>query len=220
MSSATEPVPGRCGARTRGEEEGYCTRFPETGRTRCRLHGGATPRVRVQATAETRARLQELLDDPDLLEARGAVALSQLGLERIALDPDDAEVEMHARMVRRKLKRPEEDESGTPIPLSELELARSRAILLGERTATLIEAAHMHGKTVATAAKQERTADLLVRATLPVMSRFSERLVGIVRKYLPPTQQAAFLAEVRKAMDDVTAEVFQLGTDTDTKRSD
>lgn len=218
--SSPEPIPGRCGARTRGDEPGYCARFPESGRTRCRLHGGATPRVHVRASPETKARLAELLADPDLLEARAAVALSQLGVERLALDPEDFEIELYAHQVRRKLHLPEEDAEGNPLPLSEIELARARVVLVGERTQALIEASHMHGKTVSTAAKQERTADLLVRATVPVFTRFSERVVGIVRRFLSPTQQAAFLQELRKAMDDSTAEVFQLGMDADAKRTD
>lgn len=41
----TEPQPGKCGARLRkSNPPRYCRRPPLKGRTRCKLHGGATPR--------------------------------------------------------------------------------------------------------------------------------------------------------------------------------
>ncbi|HAF11090.1 MAG TPA: hypothetical protein DCK98_13555 [Chloroflexi bacterium] len=36
-------IDGRCGARLRGKPGVYCKRFPEPRRSRCRLHGGASP---------------------------------------------------------------------------------------------------------------------------------------------------------------------------------
>jgi len=38
-SGSPQPIPGRCNARTRGG--GYCQNPPVTGKTRCRMHGGA-----------------------------------------------------------------------------------------------------------------------------------------------------------------------------------
>jgi hypothetical protein len=36
-------IDGRCGARLRGKPGAFCKRYPEPRRTRCRLHGGASP---------------------------------------------------------------------------------------------------------------------------------------------------------------------------------
>jgi hypothetical protein len=40
VSMKPEPIPGRCGARTR---HGFCKKWPVKGRTRCFKHGGKTP---------------------------------------------------------------------------------------------------------------------------------------------------------------------------------
>ena len=42
-----EPVPGRCNARLRASSTGsqFCPNYPVKDRTRCRMHGGATPRL-------------------------------------------------------------------------------------------------------------------------------------------------------------------------------
>lgn len=37
-----EPIPGRCGAQLRGKPGCFCKQYPITGRTRCKLHGGAS----------------------------------------------------------------------------------------------------------------------------------------------------------------------------------
>lgn len=38
--ASVQPTEGRCNAKTRGENPGYCERYPLAGKTRCRLHGG------------------------------------------------------------------------------------------------------------------------------------------------------------------------------------
>jgi len=38
-----KPIPGRCGANLRKKPGRYCQKWPISGRTRCRLHGGLTP---------------------------------------------------------------------------------------------------------------------------------------------------------------------------------
>ena len=53
-SKLPDPIPGRCNARTRGNPPGRCKRYPAGGRTRCRLHGGASTGAR---TAEGKARI-------------------------------------------------------------------------------------------------------------------------------------------------------------------
>lgn len=37
-----EPIPGRCGAKLRGKPGRFCGAYPTKGRTRCKLHGGAS----------------------------------------------------------------------------------------------------------------------------------------------------------------------------------
>lgn len=44
IESAILQVDGRCGARRKDGTGGFCEKYPVEGRTRCRLHGGASPR--------------------------------------------------------------------------------------------------------------------------------------------------------------------------------
>lgn len=46
VAGTAAPETGKCGARLRGKDAGrFCTEDPVTGRTRCRNHGGASPRA-------------------------------------------------------------------------------------------------------------------------------------------------------------------------------
>lgn len=106
MGSA-QPIPGRCGARLRGERKGqFCARYPAKGKTRCRNHGGGvnpetgrgsgapikhgrySQRYRKGSQAFVE-RLEANLADPDLLDARRPVAVMAAMLELWSLMPDD-----------------------------------------------------------------------------------------------------------------------------------
>lgn len=82
--SSPEPIPGRCGARTRSN--GYCELYPLKGRTRCKRHGGATPRGKASTAYKhgrysqhlpdrLADRYQAALKDGDLLAMRDEIAL-------------------------------------------------------------------------------------------------------------------------------------------------
>ena len=73
-----EPIPGRCGARTR--TGGFCTQWPMHGGRRCRMHGGSIPAVRVAAAR----RLER-----ERVEKIARRQLARLGL-RLDIDPLDA----------------------------------------------------------------------------------------------------------------------------------
>ena len=158
------------------------------------------------ADTEAKERLYQLLDDPGLTDVRRAVAASQLALEEMPLQPDRGLAE---RMVRRMLKLEPADD--VPEEAVESVLQELRATYAGR----FVERAGTHARTAATAAKQEKVAELLVRGALPIMRRFAERVAGLVRTYLPPTKQAEFLAKLKLIMDDVQLEIVKLGEDTD-----
>ena len=82
-----------CGARTRNG--GVCRQRPLTGRNRCKLHGGMSPRGEASPHFKTgyysravpkgiRADFNKLLRDPELLEARAEVALLQVRLVELS----------------------------------------------------------------------------------------------------------------------------------------
>lgn len=90
----------RCGAKTR--KAGLCPNPPVTGRTRCRMHGGATPRGiaspqfvhgRRSRDLPTRllSRYQDALEDEQLLELASDVALIDTRLGEVLSQIDSGE---------------------------------------------------------------------------------------------------------------------------------
>lgn len=84
--ASSEPRPGRCGAKIRGKPGQYCEQYPVTGRTRCRNHGGKTPRgIALPQTKHGRyskdlpSRLAQdygsTAEDPEILSIRAEIAL-------------------------------------------------------------------------------------------------------------------------------------------------
>ncbi len=91
---SSAPIPGRCGARLRKKPGQYCGHWPLKGRTRCRLHGGASLAGPASGTWDTGkfskylpTDLAERYDrhrrDPKLLEMREHVAIVDSQLERL-----------------------------------------------------------------------------------------------------------------------------------------
>jgi hypothetical protein len=69
----------RCGAKNRAGEP--CKRWPAKGRSRCRLHGGATPIKHGLYSKDTPKtlgeRIREMRDDPELLSLDRQAAIAQ-----------------------------------------------------------------------------------------------------------------------------------------------
>jgi hypothetical protein len=80
-----EPIPGRCGAKIRSRTGGFCKRYPLVGRTRCRLHGGATPRG-VDSPHYKHGRYSKALPVRLLQNYEAAIA----DQERLALEDENA----------------------------------------------------------------------------------------------------------------------------------
>lgn len=223
-----EPMPGLCGAKSR-RGGGYCAARPMAGKTRCRVHGGMntgdhlmTHGLRSRRLAirysdpAIRERLEQLLDDPDLLNMRRPVALSQVALEGVPMEPTEGEV----RRLAQKLtiddavdgEAPADGPAGEP---SEEMMEAARNMLRTKYAATVVENANAHQRTTALAAKQEKVAELLVRGAVPILRRFAERVAGLVRKELPPTRQAEFLLNLRRIIDETQLEIVRLGEEAD-----
>lgn len=215
--STKEPTTGKCNAKTR--DGGFCPSDPVAGSTRCRMHGGTatgehkithgltSSRLRARYADETtRARLDELLADPHLLDVHRAAAVSQVALEEMPWQP---RWEDGVRMARRFLKL-EGDAEPTDDQV-EAALHELRAVY-AER---VVSNANAHARTVALAAKQEKVAEILVRGAVPIMRRFAERVSGLVRKHLPPSKQAEFLRDLAKIVEDTQLEIVKFGEEAD-----
>lgn len=214
--STKGPTEGRCNARTR--DGGFCATEPVAGSTRCRMHGGtstgehrvthglASTRLRARyADEETRQRLDALLADPHLLDARRAAAVSQVALEEMPWQPRREDgVRMAKRLLKLDDQEPTEDQVNAA--LHELRAVYAERVLSG---------ANAHARTLALAAKQEKVAEILVRGAVPIMRRFAERVSGLVRKYLPPSKQAEFLRDLAKIVEDTQLEIVKFGEEAD-----
>jgi hypothetical protein len=88
-----KPKPSVCGAKTRNG--GKCQKAPLEGRTRCKLHGGATPTGAASPhfkhgmytkvlPKNLKANFDKLMSDPQLLEGRAETSLMQLRLTQLA----------------------------------------------------------------------------------------------------------------------------------------
>ena len=213
--SSKEPIPGKCGAKAKSG--GFCANEPINGTKRCKFHGGATPgqithglrsgRLRARyADPALQARLDELLDDPDLLNAKRAAALSQIGLEGMPFEPLYEEGE---KLARRMLKIEGDEE----VPPGAVDIAIHA--LRGPYAERIVTTANAHARTVQVAAKQEKVAELLLRGAIPIMRKFAERVAGLVRKYLPPLKQAEFLQDLATIVEQTQLEIVKFGEDVD-----
>ncbi len=89
-----KPIEGRCGAQLRRKPGIFCAKWPIQGRTRCRLHGGMTPRGIASSSFKEgyfsqampgalRGKFLRAQADPDLLSLARRVALLDARLAEV-----------------------------------------------------------------------------------------------------------------------------------------
>lgn len=89
MTGSAKPREGRCGARLRGKDAGrFCADGLVKGRTRCRLHGGATPREAARNSTRHGAYAKAKVA-PALFEAPFVESEARL-IDRWRRDPEEA----------------------------------------------------------------------------------------------------------------------------------
>lgn len=131
-----EEAPRYCGAKTRGG--GKCKKAPLEGRTRCKLHGGASLRGPESKTFKhglyskavpknLKTNFTNLLSDPNLLEGRAEVALMQLRLTQLSgrvqsNESGRAWAQLKALFTRFKAANEEENQEGMLAALNEMSL--------------------------------------------------------------------------------------------------
>lgn len=129
-----EEAPRYCGAKRRGG--GTCKLPPLTGKTRCRLHGGATPSgpqasrfkhglYSKAVPKNLKQSFNNLISDPALLEGRAEVALMQLRLTQLSgrvqsNESGRAWAQLKALFTRFKQANEEENQEGMLAALNEM----------------------------------------------------------------------------------------------------
>jgi hypothetical protein len=194
----------RCKAKSRRSGE-QCRNAPVRGWSVCRMHGAGNGKDRAGGrkpvhgkyamrhrglTQEAAERLDELMQDPDLLDMRRTVASSQLVVEQVPILPPDELVDELARRIAVEHGRAPEGVTDAHRDEARRRLAAANVKIL-ER----------HGKLQGVARRQTVEADLLLAKALPVMQQFAESLVAIVRPYLTPQELAQVQRDMVAAID-------------------
>lgn len=144
-----EPADGRCGAKLRGKAR-YCQKRPMAGRSRCRLHGGATPKGQRNAWKHglySNVLPGELVDDYELNRAALSKNTREALLDQAALIMTQAQRVVKAstdgflklESTRKTVKGDAwETDDGKTVPAGEVETERTEKHV--EITAPLAEA--------------------------------------------------------------------------------
>jgi hypothetical protein len=221
-----QPVEGRCGAPCHGKR-GFCLQKPLKGATRCKMHGGKnqlkgnpsrrkhgnkSPYIRgiEQATQE---EIDRAVTDPNLLDVRRSVALSEVALGDSMLFPDEA---MLLELGRRKwfdtlsleqiqkLSAAHGKEYWVNVPEVYMELARRSYM---KASLGMIE---RHGRTQVAALRQIEVGRLMREATIPMFTEMGLRLGRLIDHYVPEEKRKPFIAAFRNECRAVIADLQDL----------
>ena len=225
------PIPGRCGSPKK--DKTFCTSWPLVGKERCKFHGGrATAMVKhnlsslgfqaVYGDERLRARYGEIVDDPDLLDARRAVAVSQLALEHFPLQPTMAAVRALAWKLHMEGAAPRIGEGdGKPEELTEQEMDGALQILAAQLAAKGVEAAAGHARTVGIAWKQKKASELLLRGAIPVLQQlqvFIAQVLARPKHRIPIQTQREILTDVAQLAEQTRLALVKQGDDLDLEK--
>lgn len=177
--------------------------YPLKGKRRCRIHGGRStgrPPVHGRYSQKFRnlatrgsERLEELLDDPDLLDPKRPVALAHTLFEEIPLDEET--IETYAEYLADGA--PVEDHHRLRARLSLLKMARE----FGDGFA----------RAQVQAIRTQQINQLIVQAAVPVIREFGERVGAIAKRHLPDEDAyARFLHDLQHAAAAVVAQLDEL----------
>jgi len=206
--SSSKPTPGRCGAKLRSG--GFCMRYPTKGQKRCRLHGSGTKEkpggrppvhgrfsARFQKlAAEGRQQLAELMDDPQLLDAKRPVALATLIVTEMDLAPTDEQiVDLACELV---------GDVGDPGPV---EIAKAQAVY----HQAALKAIDTLGKRQEAANRQAKVGDVIIAGALPIFERLGAAVAQLSNLYVPADKRERFVEDLNSRLQVTIAELAALG---------
>lgn len=205
------PEDRRCQRIKRNGER--CGSWAVTGRKFCRSHGGRTttamPIARTEKSRraefaklreEGRAILDELVQDPDLLDPKITIAASHYLTLQLPIDPPEDVVETMARLaVKRRLPKLEEGETRDPEDLEPTEADREMIRMRLREVAG--KELREHGKLQIAALKQKTEADLLLQGAMPVLEEYNDQVMRLIAKYLEPEKRIQFADDLRQSLE-------------------
>jgi hypothetical protein len=220
-----EPVEGRCNA-TLTRKKGFCANYPLKGVTRCVRHGGKQQRdgrpdsrthgrhrkMHIRgATEKMQDEIDAAVRDPNLLDVRRTVALSELALGDSMLFPND---ELLLEMAKSlwwgslgtkavELMMVNQDDLDTP-PDYYIDLARRSYM---KETLRLVE---RHGRTQVAALRQIELGRLMRQAVVPMFTEMGLRLGKLIDRYVPEDKREDFRSALRVEFRATLHELDQL----------
>jgi len=184
------PPKKKCSATSR-QTGNRCGQWARPGHDVCVYHGAGKPggrrsgapikhgrysiRLRKGNSPTVQRRIDELMDDDDLTDARRAVAVSQVALEQTYPAPTLA-----------TLKRFCEGEGITNPAPGDLETMAQVLIAQAGRQAA------QHGRLQVAAEKQRTMADVLVSQAMPIMRRHAMKVTALMRRFIPESRAVEF----------------------------
>jgi hypothetical protein len=157
----------------------------------------------------TRARIDQLLQDPDLLDARRPVALQAALVEEHGLVPDEELLETLALSfvppaARRAAERAGEDPEEL-VTDAHRELARRAYIDRSMRAVDRYQAA------LATAARQAKISEVINAELAPLFEEVGRRLRLLIEQFVPEAAQEPFVEAFRREMRHVMVIASTIG---------
>lgn len=212
MTARSEPIEGRCNART---ANGYCRAYPPAGANRCKNHGGHAQAWSARlkhVTAEGQREIDEALHDPALLDVRRPIALAETIVANSSIVPSDDHVRLLARRMVARAVGPElvavlreAAASGDTDAGREL-LAELLEPTDGDMAAARLELQERSMRLVATYSKRQQEAvktlqwaEVIRELALPLFAVLGGKLNAILRRFVPPEKLDAALGEIQNA---------------------
>lgn len=163
--------------------------------------------LKLRISDEGRERFQELMEDPGLLDLKRPAAISTLLVEQVDWEPSQEAVYELAKVVanrgrKRARKGEEQEEEKEP---TEAHLAAARTKLV----AGCMELLVVHTQVIEKAHKAQETRRILLEQVLPLLFGFAKTVGTLIRDFIPPGQQAAFLLKLDEATAVLVARVSE-----------
>lgn len=159
--------------------------------------------MKLRLSEAGRERIQELMEDPGLLDLNRPAAISTFLVEQVDWEPSDEAVYELAKAVANRGRRKKGDEEEREPTDSQLAAARTRLV------AGCFDLLVTHTQVIEKAHKAQETRRILLDQVLPLLFGFAKTVGTLIRDFIPPGQQAAFMAKLDEATAVLVARVSE-----------
>jgi len=163
--------------------------------------------LKLRISDEGRERIQELMDDPGLLDLNRPAAISTFLVKQVEWEPSEEAVYELAKAVanrgRKRTRKGEEQEEEKEPTDAHLAAARTRLV------AGCFELLVTHTQVIEKAHKAQETRRILLDQVLPLLLGFAKTVGTLIQDFMPPLQQAQFMVKLDEATAVLVAKVSE-----------